>query len=477
MSIKSNFIFLSVYKLFEMLLPLITSPILSRRLRAESLGIYSYSYSIVSIFVVVAELGFYRYGLREIAKCRDNQQELNQVYSDIFFTHIINAVIVILIYFVYIIFVIDSNDTIYFFLQGILIINNMIDNAFFYVGIEHIKELSIRDSITKIAAFLLIVVFVQSKNDLVLYIIIMALSALISKIIALVYSRRFVRFVKPNLYNCIRHYKPMLFLMVPALASVIYHSMDKIMIGELFGKADVGYYECASKALVPRNIITVLGTVLCPRIVFLYENGRKEEAVIKVQYSFVISMIMSYAFMFGIISIAADFAPWFWGSDFSVCSDMLVGLSLTIPIWTIGEVIRNQYLLPLGYDKKYSFSFIFGVLTNAFLNFFLIPIYGANGAIFATIIAELLMSISQIIIIYKEIPLFNSLLETIPYCLSGILMYYVVCLLKYFAKGANAVTLICLEIIFGITCYLVFALILEKIFGRHYMKSCLKRIF
>ena len=61
-SVKLNFIYLSLYKMLELLLPLVTSPLLSRRLGAEALGIYSYTYSIVSLFVVIAELGFYRYG-------------------------------------------------------------------------------------------------------------------------------------------------------------------------------------------------------------------------------------------------------------------------------------------------------------------------------------------------------------------------------------------------------------------------------
>ncbi len=50
-NVKKNFFYLSVYKVFEMLLPLITSPLLSRKLGAEALGEYTYVYSVVSIFI------------------------------------------------------------------------------------------------------------------------------------------------------------------------------------------------------------------------------------------------------------------------------------------------------------------------------------------------------------------------------------------------------------------------------------------
>ena len=64
--VKKNFIYLSLYKIFELSLPLVTSPLLARKLGAQSLGIYVYTYSIVSIYTVIAELGVYRYGMREI---------------------------------------------------------------------------------------------------------------------------------------------------------------------------------------------------------------------------------------------------------------------------------------------------------------------------------------------------------------------------------------------------------------------------
>ena len=133
-NVKKNFIFLSLYKLFEMLLPMITSPLLSRRLGAESLGKYTYYYSIVSMFVVVAELGSYKYGIREIAKVRENKKDLKRVYSEIFFTRFFNGLIVGIAYilFLYI------NKELYLIQisMALFIISNMIDNSFLYIGIE-----------------------------------------------------------------------------------------------------------------------------------------------------------------------------------------------------------------------------------------------------------------------------------------------------------------------------------------------------
>lgn len=461
-SVKLNFIYLSLYKMLELLLPLVTSPLLSRRLGAEALGIYSYTYSIVSLFVVIAELGFYRYGLREIAKVRDNQKQLNQTYSNIFFTHIINALVILSLFIFSVFCFYQTSDKKFLLIQGILIFNNLIDNSFLYIGLENIKPIAIRDGMTKLIAFALIILLIKSPDDLMVYITLMALSATISKLISLLYSRKFVTFIKPEIKVCMTIYRPMLLLMIPALASVIYQSMDKIMIGWYYNETHVGYYDYASKALIPRNIITALGTVLCPSIANLYASNQKEIAKQKITYSFTVSMIMALSFMFGISAIAQDFAPWFWGKSFATCSPMLIGLSISIPIWTIGEVIRNQFLLPTGRDKEYTWVFVAGVITNAIVNSILIPQYGVMGAIIATTVAEIEMSLIQLYLVRKDLPLVKQLFTLWPYLLAGMFMLLTVQLVH--AMFINFYTVkILLEILSGFLSFVIFTLILEKL--------------
>lgn len=423
--VKKNFIYLSAYKVLEMLLPMITSPLLSRRLGADALGVYTYTYSIASVFVMFAELGVYRYGMREIAKVRDDKQKLNQTYSDIYSTHLFCGGLVLIIYMLFVMTSVKSNQIIYIIQAGCLI-SNMLDNAFFYVGIEDVKTLSLRDALIKMCTFFLIIVVVKSPEDLMLYTVIMVVSSIVGKFIALIYARKYVRIVKPVMGACIKHLKPMSILMIPALAAVIYQSMDRIMIGRFYNSADVGYYDCASKALIPKNIITALGTVLCPGIAKAYAEGERKQVNETFANSMKVSLIMALAFMFGISAIAKEFAPFFWGEDFAVCSKFMIGLSISLPIWCVGEVIRNQYLLPCGKDNEYMLAFLIGVVVNAILNFILIPTSGATGAIIATICAELVMSMVQAYFIRKEISIKRILLPTIPYFVIGCFMLFVV---------------------------------------------------
>ena len=66
-SIAKNYIYNLIYQMLTILLPLITTPYLSRVLGAEAIGIYGYTISIVTYFILFGTLGVSMYGQREIA--------------------------------------------------------------------------------------------------------------------------------------------------------------------------------------------------------------------------------------------------------------------------------------------------------------------------------------------------------------------------------------------------------------------------
>lgn len=473
-SLKKNFIYLSAYKILEMLLPMVTSPLLSRRLGAEALGTYTYISSVVSFFVTVAELGVYRYGMREIAKVRNDRQSLNQTYSDIFSVHFLNGACIAILYYIFVFAAMNPAYKVFALIQGLMIAANMFDNAFFYVGIENVKAVSVRDALSKLVAFVLTVVLVRSPGDLTKYVVLMVASSLFCRVWGLIHATKYADFIRPNIQNCKKHYKPMIILMVPAIASIIYQSMDKVMIGAIYDIEDVGYYECASKALIPRNIISALGTVLCPRIANLYAEKKKEKVSELFSRSMSLSLILSYAFMFGIAAIAKEFAPWFWGEDFSVCAGLLVGLSISIPLWCIGEVIRNQFLLPTGRDNEYMMAFLVGVIVNAIANVILIPNHGAKGAIVATLLAEFMMSLVQMWVVRKELSCMNMIETTIPYFVMGVIMYVVVRTIAKIVQG-TLLTHICTEIVAGVMVFVVLSIIYELVSGNRNILSVMKK--
>ena len=80
-SITKNYIYNLFYQILIIIVPLITTPYLSRVLGAENIGIYSYTLSITTYFILLGSLGVSTYGQREIAYVRDDKKLTTKIYS------------------------------------------------------------------------------------------------------------------------------------------------------------------------------------------------------------------------------------------------------------------------------------------------------------------------------------------------------------------------------------------------------------
>ena len=70
--------------ILNLLFPLITFPYVSRVLGVKGIGIYNYSNSIVSYFLLIAALGISTYAIREGSKYRDNNEKIGKFASEVF---------------------------------------------------------------------------------------------------------------------------------------------------------------------------------------------------------------------------------------------------------------------------------------------------------------------------------------------------------------------------------------------------------
>lgn len=69
-TLEKNFIYNVLYQLLVIVLPLITAPYIARTLGAESVGIYSYTYSVAQYFLLFAMLGISTHGNRCVASVK-----------------------------------------------------------------------------------------------------------------------------------------------------------------------------------------------------------------------------------------------------------------------------------------------------------------------------------------------------------------------------------------------------------------------
>lgn len=84
-SVKKNYIYNMLYQLLIIILPIITTPYLARILGSEGNGIYSYTISIVTYFILLGSLGVSMYGEREIAYVQNDKIKRSKVFLNYLF--------------------------------------------------------------------------------------------------------------------------------------------------------------------------------------------------------------------------------------------------------------------------------------------------------------------------------------------------------------------------------------------------------
>ena len=457
MSIKKNFIYNLSYQILIMILPLITTPYISRVVGPEGVGIQSYTYSIANYFVLFAMLGVNNHGNRSIAMVRNNKEKLQRTFVSIYSVQFIMSAIMIALYSIYIIFIAKENKIICI-IQAIYIISALLDINWFFFGMEQFKLTVIRNTIIKLVSVVSIFVFVRNSNDLYLYSLILALGSIISQFILWKYLSKYISFIKVSKDEILEQVKPILILFIPVIAVSIYKIMDKIMLGSMSSMTQVGFFENSEKIInIPLGVITALGTVMLPKMSNLYATGNENEGNKYIGLSFEFIMFISFGAMFGIIGISPILIPIFLGDKFIDCVNIVSIMSITIIFLAWANVVRTQYLIPKKKDKVYIISTIIGAVINLVINLLLIKKYDAIGATIGTVFAEASVCIYQSIMVRKELNISLYIKKVLFYILPGTIMCIAIRILGNIL-GQSILTGI-IQVVVGGTIYVVLCLV------------------
>ena len=91
-NLKKNIGLQMSYRILTIITPLITSPIISRALGAEKLGVYSATQAFANYFMLFAMLGIEYYGQRSIASCR-SRGERSETFCEIYATQFVASTV------------------------------------------------------------------------------------------------------------------------------------------------------------------------------------------------------------------------------------------------------------------------------------------------------------------------------------------------------------------------------------------------
>ena len=400
-SIKVNYIFNLSYQILTLITPLITTPYISRVLKADGVGTYSYTMSIVSYFTLFAALGSHAFAQREISYYQENKEKISVIFWE---TVIFRTVMASISGFIYLIYVFTlSDDRLIALIQGLHIIALIFDVTWLLQGLEEFKKIVFRNLLVKIANIFYVFAVVKTATDLPKYVFGIAFFTLLGNILVMPYIKQYIKIVPVKKLKPFRNVKEMLQLFIPAVAIQVYTVMDKTMIGIMSpGIAENGYYEQSEKiAKIALTVVTSLGTVVAPRIA--YSQGQKNNNEVKrcMYTTFNVIWMLTFPMCVGLICVASHIVPWFLGEGFEKCIALIQIFSFLIVAIGINNTLGSQYLIQTKKQNIYTITVTIGATTNLILNILLIPRLFSIGAAIASVIAETVIGISQIVFIVR----------------------------------------------------------------------------
>lgn len=420
-----NFIYNLIYQIFIFIIPLITIPYVSRVLGPNNIGVYSYTYSIVYYFMLGSMLGINNYGSREIAKIKDEDKDkLSKKFLSIYYLQFFCTIIMMTAYLIFC--CITKYDYKYIFIiQSIYLLSCVFDINWFFWGKEKFKITIIRNIVVKIFSLILIFLFVKKENDVWIYTLILANSALISQLYLWISMKKEINFMKVSVREIFSNFKPLLILFIPVISYSIYRVLDKTMIGMFSTTFQLGNYESAEKIInIPISIIIALGTIMMPHMSKLENNNDEYKKKISDTYKLCFFLILPI--ILGIFIVSEDFCNIFFGDKFNLTPNIIKLLLITVIFSCVSNITRSTYLIPKRKDSIYVKSTIFGAVLNLVLNLVFIRKYGAYGACIGTIAAEFMVMIYQIIFTWKDIEYLKNLKSILPFFVKSIIMMEII---------------------------------------------------
>lgn len=393
-SVRKNYVYRLLYEVLVVITPLITTPYIARVLEPDGVGIYSYVSSIMTYFTLIAALGTASYGSREIAQHRDDKQVASKLFWEIELMTVLTTSICLIAWIVLIF--LSTEYRILFIAITPTLFATMFDISWFYTGHEKIIYSVSWNAICKILGIILMFSFVKEKSDLGLYVIINSSVLLFGNVSMWVFLPKLLTRVNFRTLSLKRHFRETLIYFIPAVATTIYTVLDKTLIKVITGDVfQNGYYEEATKVinLVKSIVFTSINSVMGARISYLFVKKADKEIKIRIHRSMDFILLLGYGCMFGIIGISRNFVPFFFGKNYTPVIVLLNIMSVLVIIIGISNCLGTQYFTPSGRRKESAKYIIIGCITNLILNICMIPALGATGAVIASIIAELTITV------------------------------------------------------------------------------------
>lgn len=350
-SVKKNYVYNMLLNILTLAYPLITAPYISRVLGAERLGIVNFTTSVANWFIILAAFGISSYGVREIAKARDNKKQLELVFSELILINLITVALVLIFYWLLIGTLGKyQGDKQLFSIYSVYIVLSVFSLEWFYTGIEQYAYITKRSAGIKLLSCLLLFLFVKKSGDYLKYAFILIGGLSFNSLFNLINAGKYVR-LRIKGVRLTRHLGPASVFFMSALLSSLFNTFDKVILGILSDAQAVAFHTRNFQIIsIGKILCTSLCSVLSPRLsnAFFTDQTYYQHML---QKSARYLVLFSLPCFIGIFVLAEPILFILGGSEFTAAAVPLKIMSFIIIFTGYSSYINTQVAIPSGNEK------------------------------------------------------------------------------------------------------------------------------
>ena len=415
MKVLKNYAYNLSYQLLVIVLPIITTPYVTRIFSSKDLGTYGYFNSIVTYFILLATLGVANYGTKEIS---GHRKDIRKNFWGIYTLQLIATILSLVLYTSLCLFFPGMQNMVAYIL-GLSLISKGMDISWLFQGLEDFRRITARNTTVKVLGVISIFLFVKTPGDLYLYVFLLTFFELLGQLSMWLPARPYIGEPQFDLSYAKKHLKPVILLFLPQVAISLYVTLDRTMLGALSSTNDVGIYDQALKIInILLTLVTSLGSVMLPRVSGLLSSGNHKAVNKMHELSFLIYNLVSFF-------LGKDFQEAYLAIAIMVFRMFFIG-------WT--NIMGIQILIPHNKHREFMLSTTIPAVVSVGLNLLLIPPFGFVGASIVSVLTEALVWVIQLNFSRRFIKDVSILPAMSKIILASVVMYLGLFVFKMFVQ-------------------------------------------
>lgn len=389
--IVNNSMWIIAERLMQMAVSIFINAVTVRYLGNSSWGTINYCASFINIFMTLSSLGLEYVVIKEMIT---NPEEEGRIVGTSMMMRILSSVLSIFCIQILIGVLKDGNPFYLWiaFLQSIQLIfkaSELID--FWFQSKLESKHVSIAKGITYVVVAVWKVGIIIAGKSEPWFAFSATLDAIVVCVVLLyMYFKSHGQRFSWSTSWCLKLLNQSKHFIIASMITVIYSEMDKIMLGELQNDSEVGIYSVAYGlafmwVFIPNAIMNSYRTA----IVEGYNTKTNYLERLRTLYSILIWL----GIVVGIgIMIFGKLGLWILYGENCLAAAPSLMLLIWSTLFSHLSVARNTWLVCEDLNRYSKVFPVWGVVVNLGLNYLLIPIYGAAGASFATLMTQIVVT-------------------------------------------------------------------------------------